>query len=290
MKIKKLSKVFTLTIALSLIAVSLTACGGSKDGVKAAKEPVTASEAFNQEGIWFMYSNDGIVGKDEFISSILVFDGKGNAIDYNCSNLSFSDLKELSNDEIVTLVKEQDKASFEKEKENAINSIQGEIDEISSNPAAWLELASAHGIEFTNPDSIYKDLESGKSVTEIDNLKAEIESRKDIIDAFEYREPVVQPFSLHIETDKSGNSTESESLSYTYQKVNWGTLSDIWEINPESPNYEESEMKIELYPAPAIQDVYDMHFNGYSAIMTLVSEDHAGFMLDTPDTKGIEVD
>ena len=78
------------------MAVSLTACGGSKGDVKTAKEPVPASEAFNQEGIWFRY--EGIVGKDEWIYSILVFDGKGNVTPYECDKLTFSDLKELSDD------------------------------------------------------------------------------------------------------------------------------------------------------------------------------------------------
>lgn len=84
------------------MAVSLTACGGSKGDVKTAKEPVPASEAFNQEGIWF--TSGGIVGKDERIYFILVFDGKGNVTYYECDKLTFSDLKELSDDEIISLV------------------------------------------------------------------------------------------------------------------------------------------------------------------------------------------
>ncbi len=53
MKMKKLIKVFTLAIVTSLMALSLTACGSSGSDVKTAKEPVPASEAFNQEGVWF---------------------------------------------------------------------------------------------------------------------------------------------------------------------------------------------------------------------------------------------
>lgn len=33
-----------------------------------------------------------------------------------------------------------------------------------------------------------------------------------------------------------------------------------------------------------------MTFGGFSGLATIVNEDHAGFMLDTPDTEGIEVD
>lgn len=33
-----------------------------------------------------------------------------------------------------------------------------------------------------------------------------------------------------------------------------------------------------------------MTFAGFSGLATIVNENHAGFMLDTPDTEGIEVD
>lgn len=45
MKIKKLSKVFTLAITLYLMALSFTTCGSD---VKTAKESISATKAFNQ--------------------------------------------------------------------------------------------------------------------------------------------------------------------------------------------------------------------------------------------------
>lgn len=236
MKMKKITKVFALAIATSFMALSLTACGSSKEDVKTAKEPIPASEAFNQEGVWFTYSNDGIVGKDEKIDNILVFDGKGNVTAYNVSlnySLNFSDLKDKSTEEIIEMAKKADKEIFDTEK-------------VSSNLSEETLLN---------------------------------------IQTIEYVAPKSEPIKLHIETDNTGNATQTESITYNVNRYNFydcfSADDDTWYV---------SERTIKLFPAPAIQDVYDMHFHGYGDILTLVNKDHAGFMLDTPDTKGIEVD
>lgn len=280
---KKLSKVFALTIATSLMALSLTACGGSKGDVKTAKEPISASEAFNQEGIWFYMGNDGKVGKDENISSILVFDGKGNVTDYDCSTLTFSDLKELSNDEIISLAKKLDKDVFESDISNLKSSIDKEITNVSETKGA-----------IVNEMNEVKELEPDKSseieefysedidllqvdLNNLDNLLAEVSNLK-------YKEPDAVPYTIHIETDTSGNNTKEETLSFekkyraTYYSDNMTQIENS------------STAEIQLFPDYGIQTVYDMNFRGFATIVTLVSEDHAGFILDTPDAKGIEVD
>lgn len=83
MKMKKLSKVLTLTIALCLMAVSLTACGGSNNQSNTSNkpnEPIALSEVFSEEGIWFYYDYadmDKTITKDDYVrGGILQFDGK----------------------------------------------------------------------------------------------------------------------------------------------------------------------------------------------------------------------
>lgn len=245
MKMKKLAKVFILTIATSLMALSLTACGGagsSGSDVKTAKEPISASEAFNQEGVWFVFDNDGIVEKDEKIDDILVFDGKGNVTAYNVSlgySLNFSELKDKSNEEIIEIAKKTDKEIFDAEKDYVLTVVASELSE----------------------------------------------ERLSIMRKAEYVAPKPEPIKLHIKTDNTGNATQTESITYNRNLFNFydgfSADNDTWYVQ---------ERKIELFPAPAVQAVYDMHFHGYGGIMTLVGEDHAGFTLDNPDTKGIEVD
>ena len=96
--------------AAGMAAISLTACGGTK-GVSSAKgeEPIPASKAFGQEGVWF-YS-DSAAAKDEKVDSVMIFDGKGNVTTYK-TDITYSDLQGLSEKEIVELAKEQDQTVF----------------------------------------------------------------------------------------------------------------------------------------------------------------------------------
>ena len=102
---RKMVKRMALAVA-GMAAISLTACGGTK-GVSSAKgeEPIPASEAFGQEGVWF-YS-DSAAAKDEKVDSVMIFDGKGNVTTYK-TDITYSDLQGLSEKEIVELAKEQD--------------------------------------------------------------------------------------------------------------------------------------------------------------------------------------
>lgn len=124
-----------------------------------------------------------------------------------------------------------------------------------------------------------------------------------------YQEPQAQPYTLRIETDGTGNNTQSETISfdapsYSFYKAQLGhmgesdyeeqTPADVltWGINV---SYTEAgkairNEKIELFSPVNKQTVYDMTFAGFSGLATIVNENHAGFVLDTPDTKGIEVD
>ena len=81
------------------------------------KKVLTVNEAFIRKGIWF-YSPDGTPGKNRKIQAIMAFDGKGNVTRYEtqCGEsdsfewaTTYSDLKDLSEEEILELAKELDR-------------------------------------------------------------------------------------------------------------------------------------------------------------------------------------
>lgn len=146
----------------------------------------------------------------------------------------------------------------------------------------------------------------------LNDLEAQLNATKDgqaATKSATYQEPKAQPYTLHIETDGTGNNTQSETISfdapsYSFYKAQSGrkgqvddeeqTPADVltWGINV---SYTEAgkairNERIELFSPVNKQTVYDMTFAGFSGLATIVNENHAGFVLDTPDTKGIEVD
>ena len=93
------------------------------------KKVLTVNEAFHQEGIWF-YSPDGTPGKNRKIQAIMAFDGKGNVTSYEtqCGEsdsfewaTTYSDLKDLSEEEILELAKELDRKVFDDLKARDLN-------------------------------------------------------------------------------------------------------------------------------------------------------------------------
>lgn len=215
---KKLFKVFTLAIVTSIVALSLTACGGNdelspseaRDKLREQEmaKVIPLSEAFSEEGIWFFkntYDRDKTITKDDLIQDgILHFDGKGNATYYNFTDAdnkpSFADLNDLSDEEIIK-----------------------KAEELSA--------------------------EAGTT-------------------------PTTAKFKLHVKTDGTGNSTESEKLVIGDKTFNFDT-------------------------ALSNQVVFDSTYSGMvmmdsswfdNCLVRKVEDGHPGFRLDTPDTEGIKVD
>ena len=112
--------------AVTVAGLGLVGCGGSGEGAggaaSSASEPVPASQAFAQAGVWMQYDGDEQIGKDVEIERILAFDGNGNVTAYQCDGVTFADLNGLSDEEIIEFAKQQDKAVFEAEKQAAIDS------------------------------------------------------------------------------------------------------------------------------------------------------------------------
>lgn len=267
----KLFGIGTVTIA----GFGLAGCSGSGKGVKNASEPVPASQAFGQAGVWMVYDGDKQIGKDTGVERVLVFDGKGNVTVYDtegiCLNggtsyegVTFGDLDGLSDDEIIDLAKEKDRERFDATKQSAIDETNEDIESFAG-----------------MPDHI-KNAEEGQKVNE----------------AAEYQEPKAVPFTLKLETDGTGNSAASETLSFEHQSLNSSHFYSGSHIGSHPDRYadealyktEQVDIKLFSPTYSTTSIVYDTTFGGYSGLATVVNEGHAGFTWDAPDAEGIEVD
>lgn len=301
-----------------LLTLTLAGCGGAND-VKSASEPLAVSQAFGQKSVWVQYNKNDAIEKDGEIDRILVFDGNGNVTAYQCDGATFADLNGKSDDEIVEMAKEQDKEVFDTERQDALDSTAPAIEHIqSAYDALKDEYDSGTYTSWLGGSALSDltdaDLEQTKSIYNqtLSELEALLNAAKDgqaATKSATYQEPKAQPYTLRIETDGTGNNTQSETISfdapsYSFYKAQLGhmgesdyeeqTPADVlnWGINV---SYTEAgkairNEKIELFSPVNKQTVYDMTFAGFSGLATIVNENHAGFVLDTPDTKGIEVD
>lgn len=295
----KLRKRIYLVLTICMIAIMLSACNGKETTNSNKQEsidnnkkdvannmPISASEAFAQKGIWFYsdYSSGSSVPvtKDRIIYAVLVFDGNGNVTRYTTSYenefalvtsseiLRFGDLKDLSEKEILSLAKEQDKKIFEIDMENKMAEVDHQIQELQESLA--------------KPDNqnveLCQDWMNGASL------------KKEKLEETEYQEPKAQPFTLKIKTDGTGNQTAEEKLIYSYTSLtlsNYGTKTTTSEAELWKPT-EIKEATITLNPYGGNSTVYDMQFTGLGSINKLIEEGEPMLMLDTPDAKGVEVD
>ena len=301
-----------------LLTLTLAGCGGAND-VKSASEPLAVSQAFGQKSVWVQYNENDAIEKDGEIDRILVFDGNGNVTAYQCDGATFADLNGKSDDEIVEMAKEQDKKVFDTERQDALDSTAPAIERIqSAYDALKDEYDSGTYTSWLGGSALSDltdaDLEQTKSIYNqtLSELEALLNAAKDgqaATKSATYQEPKAQPYTLRIETDGTGNNTQSETISfdapsYSFYKAQLGhmgesdyeeqTPADVlnWGINV---SYAEAgkairNERIELFSPVNKQTVYDTTFAGFSGLATIVNENHAGFVLDTPDTKGIEVD
>lgn len=301
-----------------LLTLTLAGCGGAND-VKSASEPLAVSQAFGQKSVWVQYNKNDAIEKDGEIDRILVFDGNGNVTAYQCDGATFADLNGKSDDEIVEMAKEQDKKVFDTERKDALDSTAPAIEHIqSAYDALKDEYDSGTYTSWLGGSALSDltdaDLEQTKAIYNqtLSELEALLNAAKDgqaATKSATYQEPKAQPYTLRIETDGTGNNTQSETISfdapsYSFYKAQLGhmgesdyeeqTPADVlnWGINV---SYTEAgkairNERIELFSPVNKQTVYDTTFAGFSGLATTVNENHAGFVLDTPDTKGIEVD
>ena len=316
MKKRRLTAAAVVTACL--LTLTLAGCGGTND-VKSASETLAVSQAFGQKSVWVQYNKNDAIEKDGEIDRILVFDGNGNVTAYQCDGATFADLNGKSDDEIVEMAKEQDKKVFDTERKDALDSTAPAIEHIqSAYDALKDEYDSGTYTSWLGGSALSDltdaDLEQTKSIYNqtLSELEALLNAAKDgqaATKSATYQEPKAQPYTLRIETDGTGNNTQSETISfdapsYSFYKAQLGHMgeSDYEEQTPAdvlnrgiNVSYTEAgkaihNERIELFSPVNKQTVYDTTFAGFSGLATIVNENHAGFVLDTPDTKGIEVD
>lgn len=211
-----------------LLALTLAGCGGAND-VKSASEPLAVSQAFGQKSVWVQYNKNDAIEKDGEIDRILVFDGKGNVTAYQCDGATFADLNGKSDDEIVEMAKEQDKKVFDTERKDALDSTAPAIERIqSAYDALKDEYDSGTYTSWLGGSALSDltdaDLEQTKSIYNqtLSELEALLNAAKDgqaATKSATYQEPKAQPYTLRIETDGTGNNTQSETISFDALRI-----------------------------------------------------------------------
>ena len=315
--------------AVTVAGLGLVGCGGSGEGAggaaSSASEPVPASQAFAQAGVWMQYDGDEQIGKDVEIERILAFDGNGNVTAYQCDGVTFADLNGLSDEEIIEFAKQQDKAVFEAEKQAAIDSTAEAIEawqqcydtlKAGADAGTYDSMNSygAYGIEAVPEEERAAAIEEFQ--TALDNTKNSLDIANEgqaFNEAAEYQEPQPQPYTLALETDGSGNVASGEEIRFaaprfSFYQIEAGDTTDLespktrfrvlvdygWHNDAEIPEsaFATSDEAIGLYSPnySTTQTVLDTTFGGYSGLATVVNEGHAGFTWDAPDAEGIEVD
>lgn len=314
-----MKKALSIFLTLALSVAMLSGCGKSSSGAKnagTAKKPVTASQAFYSESIWYAFDSDHGVAKDEKIGKIIVCDGQGNATVYNTSGaekkLTFADLKDLSDDDILSLAKKKDEESFHGEKDRLINRLESEINNYKA-PEEVPDKETYFNIFYKDQigySGSWKDTDDQNLIAimefnyqkELKNYAKRVEENnkmkalKDKISAIEYKEPVTHSLQLAIKTDSTGNNASEETLTCTYNQAKFDYNQDYtidesqekdWPFTEQSAHFELGTL------GNLIQKVYDMSFGGYEDLVTKldkVGDFYQGFTWDTPDTKGIQVD
>lgn len=365
---------FGLIVGLIVAVIVIVLAGvlffhfSSNASITSSSKPVAAARAFNARTVWIHYlGNASSIDKDQTISQILDFDGKGNVTVYNMpSHTTFSALRGMSDDAMIAYAKKQDRKNFDEYKKSNFDRIKDEIkdnhyakykkeyDNKTYDTALEKDADAAesgyysYGFSFSGDygsstmskaDRIAKNGDKLRKWYE-DRLPAEkfeldlINLIDNKIKSAEYRAPKPTKFTLKAETDGTGNNVSSEKLVYDYEyyypginlpymlgfsssKIKkaisdgvssadyFAQLEKKWaegdslnnngrDKSDKRPLWERALYRLErdevkLTPSDSLRQVYDMWFGGYDGLSLKVSEKSAGFMLDSANTKGIEI-
>lgn len=336
--------------------------------ITSSNKPVAAARAFNARTVWVHYlGNASSIDKDQTISQILDFDGKGNVTVYNMpSHTTFSALRGMSDDAMIAYAKKQDRKNFDEYKKSNFDRIKDEIkdnhyakykkeydnktyDTALEKDADAVESGYySYGFSFSGDYGSSTMSKADRIAKNGDKLRKWYEDRLPMekfeldlinlvdnkIKAAEYRAPKPTKFTLKAETDGTGNNVSSEKLVYDYEyyypginlpymlgfsssKIKkaisdgvssadyFAQLEKKWaegdslnnngrDKSDKRPLWERALYRLErdevkLTPSDSLRQVYDMWFGGYDGLSLKVSEKSAGFMLDSANTKGIEI-
>lgn len=354
-------------IVIVLVGVLFFHFSGNSSITNSSK-PVAAARAFNAHTVWIHYlGNASSIDKDQTISQILDFDGKGNVTVYNMpSHTTFSALRGMSDDAMIAYAKKQDRKNFDEYKKSNFDRIKEEIkdnhyakykkeydnktyDTALEKDADAVESGYySYGFSFNGDYSSSTMSKADRIAKNGDKLRKWYEDRLPMekfeldlinlidnkIKAAEYRAPKPSKFTIKAETDGTGNNVSSEKLVYDYEyyypginlpymlgfsssKIKkaisdgvssadyFAQLEKKWaegdslnnngrDKSDKRPLWERALYRLErdevkLTPSDSLRQVYDMWFGGYDGLSLKVSEKSAGFMLDSANTKGIEI-
>lgn len=333
--------------SITAVMAMLPMLGGCGDSLANARKPLTASQAFSQQGIWFFTDNDDKrINAETVIDSVLYFDGKGNVTIYNMYDdkkpFTVASLEKMKPEEVLDFAKKKDKEQFERAKKSFISSLEPELEKISSEeddlqaektglqqdlveaqnklsevggwPYAggiWKEKIEKLEKKISENDEKIQKLNSNRQ-QRIDAVNASIKAAEDK----QYTGRKAQKYTLQILTDKLGDTTELEYLyipSCSYKEE--GSLHDpegkFW-VSKFGCNVNNNSVT-DLTSYGQVKTIADISFSGFNGsaqeswggghftldkkeyymtddpLVTLVSQKHAGFLLDQPDTKSENV-
>lgn len=225
-----------------------------KTSIADATKPVTMTKAFNSEGIWYYGASPSEAGK---IANIIVFNGEGEITVYDVSYprdsdlrdsdyLTYADLEDLSDDEIISLAKDRDKKVFEVTREENISKIE--------NYADAEEFYDSYNM---TPDEALEKLKN-----------------------FEYQAPKPQSFKLKVvETDF--DIVEYYKTDMFYSDFYWDSET-FGEYTTDKGSFTFYGINVDV----DTEKVGTMYFDGYaipekgSGFYTQVSKKFPGFILD----------
>lgn len=369
-KKSKFGLIVGLIVAVVVIVLAGILFWHFKDSssITSSSKPVPAARAFNAHTVWVRYSgNASSIDKDQPISQILDFDGKGNVTVYNMpKQTKFSALRGMSDDAMIAYAKKQDRKNFDEYKKSNFDRIKDEIkdnhyakykkeydnktyDTALEKDADAVESGYySYGFSFSGDYGSSTMSKADRIAKNGDKLRKWYEDRLPMekfeldlinlvdnkIKAAEYRAPKPTKFTLKAETDGTGNNVSSEKLVYDYEyyypginlpymlgfsssKIKkaisdgvssadyFAQLEKKWtegdsisnngrDKSDKRPLWERALYRLErdevkLTPSDSLRQVYDMWFGGYDGLSLKVSEKSAGFMLDSANTKGIEI-
>ena len=365
---------FGLIVGLIVAVIVIVLAGvlffhfSGNSSITSSSKPVAAARAFNARTVWIHYlGNASSIDKDQTISQILDFDGKGNVTVYNMpSHTTFSALRGMSDDAMIAYAKKQDRKNFDEYKKSNFDRIKEEIkdnhyakykkeydnktyDTALEKDADAVESGYySYGFSFNGDYSSSTMSKADRIAKNGDKLRKWYEDRLPMekfeldlinlidnkIKSAEYRAPKPSKFTLKAETDGTGNNVSSEKLVYDYEyyypginlpymlgfsssKIKkaisdgvssadyFAQLEKKWtegdsisnngrDKSDKRPLWERALYRLErdevkLTPSDSLRQVYDMWFGGYDGLSLKVSEKSAGFMLDSANTKGIEI-
>lgn len=197
------------------------------------------------------------IAKDDSVSSVLVFkDGKVTSYSLAGQQILFGDLDGLSDDEIVSKAGDILKPGFE-----------------------------------SNVEVNLKQLKTWLSETDVSEKQDYYNKRIKSLENAEHKDPEAVSYKLAIATDDSGNEAVSETLSFPYEVPNFtACIGHEVILDGADELYETTHPSIDFASGNGEQTVCDTKFVGYSSLVTIAGDDNVTYTLDTPDTKGVEVD